>query len=58
MVTDALKIADHVQQLRRLHPILVAQMTAGKLHQISSQLVLIAVSGPLILPDALGALTS
>ena len=28
MVTDALKIADHVQQLRRLHPILVTQMTA------------------------------
>ena len=56
MIADALEIADHVQQLRRLHPILLVEMAAGELHQVGAQLVLIAVGGLLVLPNALGAL--
>ena len=55
VVADALEIADHVQQLRRLHPILLVEMAAGELHQVGAQLVLIAVGGLLIVPNALGA---
>ena len=56
VVADALKVSDHMQQLCRLHPVLITEGAAGQLHKIGSQLVLVFVGALFILPDALGAL--